>query len=110
MGPTGCTLQHALREAHPGWIWTLLVGPASDVLYSGSGDKTIRVWALPAAGGGGGGGGLAASPPALCHVVQGHEDAVCSLVASRDGAFLYSGSDDRCGDWGRGVRTEPGAG
>ena len=157
VGPTGCTLQHTLRDAHPGWIWTLLVGPTGSVLYSGSGrwaysfgspgwdskpggrgldgvlaavssnpvgrsslhpergqsavppplpsdtaapqavppplpsgDHTIRVWALSSS----------AALPVLCHVVQGHEDTVCSLVSSRDGAFLYSGSDDRQGGEG----------
>lgn len=57
-----------------------------------SGDHTIRVWALSSS----------AAPPVLRHVVPGHEDTVCSMVASRDGAFLYSGSDDRQG----GVRVK----
>lgn len=60
------------------------------------GDSSIRLWAISPSGG----------PPELSHTLTSHTESVCSLAISKDGAYLYSGSDDRSeGAWGRG---EPG--
>lgn len=115
VGLMGSSLLLTVQDAHQGWIWTLLIDPAGrGILFSGSGkrtlsataasftewllmrtrvtplmcagDRTIRMWSLL---------GGRDAPPQLQHVLTGHTESVCSLAASRDGAYLYSGSDDK---------------
>ncbi|KAG1675665.1 hypothetical protein FOA52_002374 [Chlamydomonas sp. UWO 241] len=112
----GAALLHTLADAHAGWVWVLVTDPSGTMLFSGSGDKTIRIWDLTAprertksSGGAApnspGPGGQQGPPsptrprppsrPRLVHTLIGHEESVCSLAVSPDSAFLYSGSDDR---------------
>eukprot|EP00058_Branchiostoma_floridae_P009903 XP_002595391.1 hypothetical protein BRAFLDRAFT_69221 [Branchiostoma floridae] len=59
---------------HQGPVWTLCVH--GDLLFSGSSDKTIKVWDIPS----------------LEHMktIQAHDNPVCTLVASNN--LLFSGS------------------
>jgi len=82
-----------VADAHTGWVWTMCADPAGPRLFTGSADCTIRVWDIAGVGSNRVGAG-APCPPKLRHTLRGHEQSVCSLVASSDGSFLYSGSDD----------------
>lgn len=37
-----CALQHTLTDAHSGWIWSLIVSPDGNILFSGAGDCLLR--------------------------------------------------------------------
>lgn len=88
--------------AHFGWVYcmlvakgpTMLVGPDDEVLLSGGGDGTIKMWRLCDAAADAGAGNETGEPTAgaiqeLMCLGQDDAESVVSLVI--DGSFLYSG-------------------
>ena len=67
-------------EGHSGFVQSVAFSSDSQVLASGSDDKTIKLWD-PATG-------------TLKHTLEGHSDSVRSVAFSSDGQVLASGSDD----------------
>jgi WD40 repeat protein len=67
--------------AHDDNIHTLAVSPDGTQLFSGSVDKTVKIWSLPEG--------------ALVKTLTGHSDHVSSLAVSPDGTRLFSGSGDK---------------
>jgi WD40 repeat protein len=67
--------------AHDDNILALAVSPDGTRLFSGSRDKTVKIWSLPEG--------------ALLKTLTGHSGDVNALAISPDGTQLFSGSDDR---------------
>eukprot|EP00955_Chlamydomonas_euryale_P044090 352805-Chlamydomonas_euryale.AAC.1 len=42
VGETGYSLRHVTPDAHAGWVWSLVVGPCGQVLFSGSGECGMK--------------------------------------------------------------------
>jgi WD40 repeat protein len=78
--PRGLRLLHTLK-GHGDRISSLAWSPNGQILASGAGDKTIRLWE--------------AERNAQIRVLKGHTDAVVDLAWSPDGQMLASGSEDR---------------
>ena len=68
-------------EGHTRGVWSVSFSPNSQLLASGSGDGTIKLWD-PASG-------------ALKHTLKGHIDAVQSVAFAPNSQLLASGSDDK---------------
>ncbi|KAH3485780.1 hypothetical protein KXW24_007332, partial [Aspergillus fumigatus] len=77
--PTTGNLKHTL-EGHSDWVRSVAFWKDSQLLASGSDDKTTRLWD-PTTG-------------ALKHTLEGHSDSIRSVAFSQDGQLLASGSDD----------------
>ena len=67
-------------EGHTGSVRSVAFSPDGQLLASGSGDKTVRLW-NPATG-------------EQLQKLKGHTDWVRSVAFSPDGQLLASGSDD----------------
>ncbi|KAA8641512.1 uncharacterized protein ATNIH1004_011648 [Aspergillus tanneri] len=67
-------------EGHSGSVWSVTFSPDSQLLASGSGDGTIKLWD-PSTG-------------ELCQTLKGHSALVQSVTFSPDGQLLASGSGD----------------
>jgi WD40 repeat protein len=85
----------ATLRGHSGAVWALEVSPDGETLFSGSGDKTVRMWsvrmgifprALPGGGEGDGSG---------VTTLSGHSRDVKALAMAPDGKTLYSVSVDK---------------
>lgn len=89
-GPSGhaCGCVQILK-GHTGAVTCLVVSPNNKHLYSGSRDYTIRQWYI---GNEHAGSSFLTGKP--LQILQGHDDFVWCLVASSDGNYLYSGSED----------------
>ncbi len=74
------TLSQTLM-AHTGPVFSVVISPDGQILASGSGDRTIRLWNLRTG--------------ALLQVLSGHRSEVVSLAISPDGQTLASGSRDQ---------------
>ncbi|MEB3831764.1 WD40 repeat domain-containing protein [Phormidium sp. CCY1219] len=77
--------------AHLNAVDTLLVSPDGEILFSGSSDKTIKLWSLARA---------TRLPPGSrkqtpLTTLEGHEGAITTLAISGDGQTLVSGSSDK---------------
>ncbi|MEG4518497.1 MULTISPECIES: WD40 domain-containing protein [unclassified Microcoleus] len=68
-------------RGHTGGIWSVAVCLDNQLLASGSGDRTIRLWNLQTG--------------SCLNVLHKHTSWVTSVSFSPDGQFLISGSDDR---------------
>ncbi|KAI9373897.1 WD domain protein, partial [Aspergillus egyptiacus] len=68
-------------EGHSGWVWSVAFSADGQLLASGSGDQTIKLWD-PATG-------------TLKHTLGGHSDWVWSVAFSADSQLLASGSSDQ---------------
>ena len=75
-----------LLEGHRGWVRCLAYNPASHLLYSGSGDFTVRCWSLDE---------RPAHAPATAplHTVKAHKHWVLALALWEN--YLFAGSADR---------------
>lgn len=78
-GPAwACT--HTL-VGHESWVRSVAFGPNGDLLASGSGDKTVRLWS--------------ATTGELLHTLTGHSTWVRSVAFSPNGDLLASASNDK---------------
>jgi WD40 repeat protein len=76
--------QGSLRQTltgHSDEITSFVISPDSQILASGSKDKTIKLWNLKTG--------------QLIHTLNKHLDAITALVISSDGELLASGSKDK---------------
>lgn len=78
-------LVHVLSGHHTECVCSLAISRDSSYLYSGSDDKTIRVWDISS--------GLS-QPPVPLQTLTGHSGYVSSLALSSDGLTLYSSGHD----------------
>lgn len=74
---------HMVRdlEGHTKIITSLSQYLKRNLLFSGSADRTIRVWDL--------------TNQSCIHTLKGHSEAVNAIVTDPQGTFLYTGSSDR---------------
>jgi len=89
---TEVTPQHVrVLSGHEGEVYACAWHPATNVLASGSGDSTARIWSLEA--------GSAEEPLVLRHIADGADSSpeVCALDWNRDGTLLATGSYDAIG-------------
>ncbi|MBE9040495.1 serine/threonine protein kinase [Oscillatoriales cyanobacterium LEGE 11467] len=70
-----------ILAAHNNWIGALAIDPDSQILASGSTDRSIRLWNLDSG--------------VRRLTLAGHNAAVNDLAFSRDGKMLASGSEDK---------------
>lgn len=68
-------------DSHDGLINAFVLSSDFQTLYSGSADRTIRIWNL--------------NTGQLEHTLNGHTDSVLALAISPCDRFLYSGSADK---------------
>ena len=62
-------------------MWSVAISPDSKTLFSGSSDKTIKIWNL--------------ENGKLVNTLRGHSDTVWCISISHDGKILVSGSFDK---------------
>ena len=74
-------LEPRVLSGHAGSVHALVLSPDGQRLYTGSQDRTVRVWST--------------ADGALLQTLQGHKSSVNALAVSADGQRLYSGSQDR---------------
>ena len=67
-------------SGHTGWVHSVCASTDGKFVFSGSRDKTIRVWSF--------------ADGKLLHTLNGHTDEVSSVHAAADGHHLLSGSHD----------------
>ena len=65
-------------EGHTGFVWSVCLSGDGSRLFSGSVDKTIKVWDV--------------STGACVQTLEGHTHWVSSVCLSGDGSRLFSGS------------------
>ncbi|MCG8365466.1 MAG: hypothetical protein MJA27_19320, partial [Pseudanabaenales cyanobacterium] len=68
-------------KGHTSWVRALAISPDGQILVSGSGDKTVRIWLLQTG--------------ELRHVLKGHTAWVRSVAISPNGQTLASASNDK---------------
>ncbi|OJJ68072.1 hypothetical protein ASPBRDRAFT_47014 [Aspergillus brasiliensis CBS 101740] len=68
-------------EGHCDWVSSVAFSGDGQLLVSGSGDETVKLWD--------------AATGALKHTLEGHSDSVSSVAFSGDGQLLASGSYDK---------------
>jgi WD40 repeat protein len=78
--PQGWILQHLKIEGHTDPVNSVAFSPNGQLIVSGSGDSTVRVWDVTT--------GIER------HTMHGHEDLVWSVASSPDSQFIVSGSSD----------------
>lgn len=74
-------LQSQALTGHTASVWSVALSPDGRTLASGSNDRMIKLWSLPAG--------------KLLHTLPGHRSDVLSVAISPDGRTLASGSKDR---------------
>lgn len=98
-------------SGHTSWVRAVAITPDGEILASGSGDKTVKLWRL--------------ATGELLHTLEGHSTWVRSIAISPDGQILASASNDKTiklwriatgellrtltghGDWVRSVAFSP---
>jgi WD40 repeat protein len=76
-----------ILSEHRGEVWVLALNNTSNVLYSGSEDRTIRAWPVGSQG------------CATSTILNGHTGAVRALSLSIEGYTLFSSDDDTVLQW-----------
>jgi len=81
VGASWQSLQSQALTGHTTSVWSVALSPDGTTLASGSKDRTIKLWSLPAG--------------KLLHTLSGHGSDVLSVAISLDGKTLASGSWDK---------------
>src|SRR5258708_6295044 len=68
-------------EGHTERVWSVAVSPDGRYAFSGSDDKTVRVWEVESG--------------RCIKTLEGHTGSALSVAVSPDGRYALSGSDDK---------------